>query len=881
MGPRDIYLDRLRQALRAHGVVDPAILDEILGHLDDAVDSGVAVGLSREAAEEQACARFGDPDLVAGQYARDQRGTASGRPGRTAWLKDFGSDVRLGIRHLRRAPLFAAVAILTLGLGTGAAAAIFTLVDAVLIRSLPVRDPDRLVVIDMLDFRGRQTNASYPNFLRLQADHRFFAGVLAAQDGTEAVSGRVGELGPRETTEVQFVSGEYFHVLGTVPADGRLFTPDDNRVPGGHPVAVLSDAYRKRRFGGVPAVGREIWLNEQRFTVIGVTRAGFFGESVGRMPDVWIPLMMQPAVAGRSLIDQPRVGWLRLMGRLADGASIEPAAAALGTSVRLTDGRGGLDVLRDKFAIVLRALSGVVVILLVVAFANVASLLLGRLAVRQREIGLRTALGAGRGRLVRQFLAEHLVLASLGGLVGVWIGWLGSRALLDLASTGGSAIAIDVTPTFRTLTFIGALSLISVAACAFAPSMLAARSVVISAMRPGLSMRVRPRLSASLLIAQVALSVVLIVGTALFVQTVRNLRSRDVGFDASHIVQVRIQPGPGPASAPHDVDLMRRITESLAALPGIRGVATSRSGYGTGISRSCCLAVEHYAHASGEDREMRTMSVLPGYFGAIGTPLVAGRDFRQDEVVTDPNLASAVIVNRAFAVRYFGTHDVVGRRLGWGDPPSVAYDLRIVGVADDAVYDSVREPARPLIFLPHAGGRDLMVRTAGPPETMITAVRHTIAAVDASAEILDLSTIRADIERALVRERVLAQLVTVFGLLAVALTGIGLYGAMAQSVTGRRRQIGIRIALGATRGAILSEELFQTAKLVGAGLIVGIPAALAAAGLVASQLFQVSAGDSVVMLFAAVFISLVSFVAAYAPARRAAHIDPVVALRAE
>jgi hypothetical protein len=278
---------------------------------------------------------------------------------------------------------------------------------------------------------------------------------------------------------------------------------------------------------------------------------------------------------------------------------------------------------------------------------------------------------------------------------------------------------------------------------------------------------------------------------------------------------------------------------------------------------------------------MRTMSVLPGYFGAIGTPLVAGRDFRQDEVVGDPNLASVVIVNRAFAVRYFGTHDVVGRRLGWGDPPNLAYHLRIVGVAGDAIYGSLREPAWPLVFLPHAGGRDLMVRTAGPPEAMMAAVRHAIEAVDASVQVLDLSTARADIERGLVRERVLAQLATMCGLLAVALTGIGLYAVMAQSVTGRRRQIGIRLALGATRGAILREELSHTAKLVGAGLIVGIPAAVAAAGLVANQLYQVSPGDSAVLLFAAVFISLVSFLASYAPARRAAHIDPVKALRAE
>jgi predicted permease len=867
--------------------------EELRGYLDTAADQKVLAGLSREEATRAARVEMGSAEAVKDRI-RDV--------GWESLVESFLQDLRYAGRMLCSSPGFAAVAVLTLALGIGANTAIFTLVDAVLLTALPVENPQQLVLLDVMTARGEKQNLSYPLFERIRDEVDAFSGVFAALDGVIRMDvAGPGSGGRSEEARVQLVSGEYFPVLGVRALMGRTLAPDDNR-PGGEPgVAVLSYGFWKRRFAGDSAVvGASLVIKRQPVTIVGVTPEGFFGESVGRAPDIWVPLVMQPRFdRGMSLLERPNVGWLRVVGRLRPGTTESTADAALALPVtriqsettdfskyarritlRTSDGSRGLPDFRERFSLPLRILAGIVAIVLLIACANVANLLLARATARQREMGVRLAIGAGRRRLVRQLFTESLLLAALGSVLGLLVAWWGSRVLLVLASSDATPIPIDVAPNAHVLAFTSTLSLVTVVIFGLAPALTVSRVDVGTALKLNAGTQTRARLSRTLLIIQVALSLVLLTGAALFGQTLRNLRMRDLGFAADALVEVRIAPQASGYKADQFPDLSLRLVDRLESAPGVESAAFTHAGFGSGISTTCCVAVAGYTHAPGEDRQIRTLGVGPGYFQTMRLPLLRGRDFTAQDGQADPNKISVAVVNEAFVRRYVEERDPLGARLGWGNPPNVKYAIEIVGVVRDAVYEDLREEIKPLIYYPFSWGDTFIVRAAGPPDAVMATLRREVQAVDGTLE-YSMRTVADALDRAVVREKLLSRLSTFFGVLATVLAGVGLYGLMAYAVVRRTREIGIRMALGAARGVLLRAELRSAIRLVAVGIAMGVPIALAVGRLIRSQLFGISGADPITFAVATAVLALVAGVAAYLPARRASRVDPMIALRWE
>jgi predicted permease len=814
-------------------------------------------------------------------------------------------DLRFGMRLLLKNPGFTAVAVLSLALGIGANTAIFSLVDAVLLKLLPVRNPEQLVALDSFSQRGEHRNFSHPLFEQLRARTSVFSGLFAAVDGTSRMEMDGPESGGQtEQAEVQLVSGEYFQVLGVNAVVGRMLTAEDDQTPGAHPVAVLSYGFWQRRFAGDAAIiGKSITLKGQPFTVIGVTPLAFFGEAVGRAPDVWAPLMMEPPLGrGVTRLNSANVGWLRIMGRLKPGVSEQQAQAALtllleqlkaeqsdvGQSARniarieVFPGRQGLAEFRNQFAKPLRILMAVVGLVLLIACANVANLLLARATARQKEVAVRLAIGAGRFRLIRQFLTESLLLAAAGGALGLLFAWWGSRVLLVLGSSGAAPLPIDVELNARILGFTFAVSLLTALLFGLAPALIVTRQEVNSALKATASARPRLSLSRPLVVAQVALSLLLLTGAGLFVQTLRNLRTLDLGFAAEQIVQARVNPqvsGYKPEQLP---ELYRRLLERLNSAPGVRSASLAASGFRTGRSRTCCIAVEGYTHRADEDREIQILSVTPGYFQTLGLPLLAGRDFAPSEVSNNKpgEFPKIAVINETMARRYFGQASPLGRRFGWGDK-EVKYDTEIIGVVRDANYGNLRDRTRPLIYFPDQGSSLIVVRAAADATALLTTIRQAIQAVDKNLEITSIRTVPQLLEQALVQERLLAKLAGFFSLLALLLACIGLYGVMSYDVARRTHEIGIRMALGAQGGHVLRMVLRETLWLVASGLVIGLGAALATLKLIESLLFGLRPTDPLTLALATLLLLAVAALAGWLPARRAARVDPMLALRHE
>ncbi|HEY6404135.1 MAG TPA: ADOP family duplicated permease, partial [Blastocatellia bacterium] len=550
--------------------------------------------------------------------------------------------------------------------------------------------------------------------------------------------------------------------------------------------------------------------------------------------------------------------------------------------VDLFSGSQGLAEFRNEFSKPLRVLMAVVGLVLLIACANVANLLLARATTRQREVAIRLAIGAGRLRLIRQFLTESALLAAAGGAIGLLFAWWGSKFLLVLVSSDSTPIPIDVTPNARILGFTIAVSLLTALIFGLAPAMAATRQDVNAALK--MTVLARPRLSLSrfLVVAQVALSLLLLTGAGLFVRTLRNLRTLDLGFAAENVLQVRINPQASGYKQEQLPDLYQRLLERLNSAPGIQYTSMAGSGFRSGSSRSCCISVEGHTHRPDEDREVQTNSVTPGYFQTMGLPLLLGRDFTTLETGgrqgAFPKIA---IINETMARYYFGKANPLGKRFGWGDSPQLTYDTEIIGVVKDANYGSLRDKARRLIYFPNQGGNLLVARAAGPVATMAATIRREIQAIDKSLEISDLSAILQLRDQALVQERLLAELSGFFGLLALLLACIGLYGVMSYGVARRTHEIGVRMALGAQRVDVVRLVMRATMSLVIVGLIAGLGAALATTHLIESLLYGLTPNDPLTIGLAGLLLVTVAALAGYLPARRAARVDPMVALRHE
>jgi len=851
-------------------------------------------------------------------------------------MTSFWQDIRFGIRMLAKNPGFAMVAVLTMALGMGANTAIFNVFNAVLLRTLPVADVNRLVLLTDPDSQGRWFGGNtgersllpYAEFEFLRDHNDVFSSSFAADSSVELEQFSIGSAPQgaaeqNEAAKVRLASGNYFATLGVLPAAGRLFTPEMDRARGGAPYAVLSYDFWKNRFALDPSIlGKTLRIRQTAFEIIGVAQPGFLGETVGLVPDLWVPLMMQETIyPGRDLLAAtPSLVniylWLQMMGRLKPGVTLEQAqahidvefkryletAAAAGMSdeqrrhvfdvrIKLQPGARGASTLHGSFADPLKMLMALVGLVLLMACANLANLLLARGAARRKEFAVRIAIGAGRTRLLRQLLTESLLIAGLGAIAGLVLAQWADALLLRLASGGpaGSSIKLDLQPDARVLGFTLALAALTAILFGLFPALRAARLDLTpvlraTASRPGEEGMPR-RLSAGkvLVVVQVALSLILLVAAGLFVRSLRRLSEVNLGYRTENLVLFYVDGAPGGYKGDALLRLHRDLLDKFNDIPGMRVATASTNGLFMHSESGDPVAIEGYTPKSGEELESRMDHVGPGYFSALGISILAGREIGPLDVAGKPRVA---VINQSFATAYFANSNPLGKIVRDTYPGNPG-EAEVVGVVADSKSNSLRETAHPRIYFPllnpmweHTAAA-YELRTQANPASIIAAVRQIVAQTNPAFPPLKIETMTERVADSLNTDRFITQLTGGFGVLALLLASIGLYGLMAYSVARRTHDIGIRMALGAQPGSVLRSVLGETLLLVGLGIAVGAPVALGGTRLVRSLLFGVGLADPVAILFATVLLAAVAALAGYLPARRAARVDPLIALRYE
>ena len=808
---------------------------------------------------------------------------------------------------LVKSPAFSAVAVLSLALGIGANTAIFSLIDAVLLKLLPVSDPQRLVV-----FRMGGDSFTYPNYTLIRDTNIVFTGVLgyAAARLNVRIDGQ-----PEPAGTGQLVTGNYYSVLGVHAILGRTLEPADDRTPGAHPVAVISYAFWQRRFNRDPGVlRRTVEIAGLPYTIIGVTPPEFFGIEVGRAPDITVPVMMQPQVmpglASWLNNDRQTNDWLHLVARLKPGvsaphalASLQPAADQMNEEVRrflaakfgnalraqprkleLLPGSKGLSALRRQFSQPLLVLMAVVGLVLLIACANVANLLLVRAAARQREIAVRLALGAARFRLIRQLLTESLVLSTAGGLAGLLFARWSARLLLTFLPKGEVPVSLDLSPDARILAFTLTVSVLTGILFGLAPALRAARLNLNSALTQKQTTGLRQITGKLLVVSQVAFSLLLLVGAGLFLRTLANLRSQDAGFQPERILSVRLEPLGSDFKNPKLHLAYQDFLGRIRAIPGV--IAASLGGYspfsrdpwerGGSFDNTSTITVEGRPNAN-----VHSMQVYPGYFASLGLRILRGRDLMSQDQGTSQEVA---VINETMARALFPGRDAIGARFSFAGRQ--ANLVEIVGIVKDARYGSLREAAAPMFYQTFTqshtgrGQMTLHVRTANSAG-VAPAVLREMQQLCRDVPTFEMQTLASQIDASLLQERLIATLCGFFAGLALLLASIGLYGLMAYAVARRTNEIGIRMALGAQRAEVIWMVLREVLALVGVGVAAGIPMALAAARLISGSLFGLTAADPLTLVAATFVMLAVAVLAGYLPAQRAARVDPMNALRYE
>ena len=830
------------------------------------------------------------------------------------------NDLKFAFRQLLKNPGFAAVAVLTLALGIGANTAIFTVVNAVLIRSLPVKNPNELVQVLVTGLSGQPNYTfSYPFYERLRDGGRSLSGLFAAggvgrEDRMIVPNGGNAEV---EFVRAQAVSGNFFSVLGVPALLGRTITDTDDRPGNPQAVAVISHSFWQRRFGGdASVVGKTISFDDVPFTIVGVTPPGFFGFQPGDNPDLWWPLQIAPQV-GRGLNEGS--GWLRLMGRLSPGVEREQAEADLAVTYQhyrdefaasrtakwsaeqrrgffalkfqLWPGHAGWTGLRDQFRQPLLILMAVVAAVLLIACANVASLLLARAAARRREFSIRSALGAGRLRVIRQLLTESLLLAAVGGLLGLLFAQGGTHVLLAFMRLQDDPVSFNVAPDARVLLFTITASLLTGLLFGLAPAFHSSRLDLAAALK-GTAANVaagieRQRSLQSLVVVQVGLSLVLLVGAGLFIRTLRHLKELDAGFNRENVILFNIDFANRPEVA-RWATFYKELVARLETLPGVRAASLFNFGFLSGNSWTDNVVAEGYQVEPGENLECAGTAVGLRFFETFGMAVLSGRDFdAQDErliVSTNTTVPRTAVINQAMVRRYFGDANPLGRRFYFAHQPAKKFE--IVGVVPDAKYRSLREPSRPTFYVPffqedRGSWTTLALRTAADPRATIASLAGVVRGVEPTVRVRDLRTMNDVVNGSVHQERLIAQLGGFFSVFALALACLGLFGVLSFAVVQRTREIGVRVALGAQRRDVLSLVIGKGLKLVLVGSLIGLAGALATTRLVSNLLYGVTPTDPVTFAGVMSLLVAVAALASWLPARRATKVDPMEALRYE
>ena len=828
-------------------------------------------------------------------------------------------DLRFALRTIRRGPLFATIAILSLTLGIGANTAIFTLMDQLMLRMLPVKDPEQLV---MLFQKGAHNGSnmgqrmhSYAIYRDFQQKAEPFSEVLCRRQMAAAVSFD----GTTERIDSEMVSGNFFSMLGVKPAAGRIFSSqEDDRIYRGHPVAVLSYNYWVNRFAQDPKViGKKILVNDYPMTVVGVAAAGFTGIDPAVAPQLWTPILMLPVMAPEwpwLKIDDRRTRWVQVFGRLKPGYTVETAQAPMSVlfhqirqeemtraeaakwskyqreqfmkgSIHIEQAATGYSQLRNSFSKALIVLMCMVGLVLLIACANVANLMIARAFARQKEIAVRLSIGASRGQLVRQLMVESMLLSLFGGIGGVALAVLLTKALLKLVPTGENALLIRAVPDVRILAFAMGLTFLTCLIFGLVPALRASRPDLMPTLKDAMgsiagsggSLLLRKTLVAT----QVALSFLLLFGAGLFVRSLENLIKAPTGFEElDNLVTFRLAPALSGYSPVRMNQFYSDLLDNLRATPGIKSAGIASVSLLSGDEWDSSTSVEGHKGQDGEDMQAFMNSLYPGYFQTMGIKILDGRDFDRRDIREDSKVA---IINQSFARHFFGDKSAIGRRLGRGTGPETKFDTEIIGVVSDSFYEGPREGVHRQVFVPKwgNGGASVYARVAMNPSSAYAAVRSQVKKLDAALPVYDLKTLATQLDQTLLSERLIAMLSAGFGLLATLLASIGLYGVMAFTVARRTKEMGVRMALGAARSHVVWLVMKEVLLLLAIGLAIGIPTAISLGKYVSSQLYGIDAADPWIAAGAVVVLTLVSATAGMIPARRASRIDPILALRYE
>ena len=846
-------------------------------------------------------------------------------------------DLRYGLRMLLHAKAWTAVVVVSLALGIGANTAIFSAMNAMLLTRVPVEDPDALV---RLRYVGRnqmatsssdygvarsvagddvRTTFSYPMYQQFLKDNQTMVDVLACSPGGRV---NVAVNGQAELASAFVATGNYFRVLGIEARIGRVFGPADDN-PTAPPVAVISDRFWRSRFGSDRSVvGKVIAANLVQVTIVGVLPAAFTGiqQPVALPPDITFPLNLEPQInrppvingVAMSRLVQPTYWWLQVMGRVKPGVSraqvegnlagvfqataragLDSYLAGLTAEARATSAnqnrtavprllvepgaRGIYDVSETNLQAV-RILTGIVALVLLIVCANVANLLLSRATGRQKEVSIRLSVGATRGRLVRQMLVESLLLASLGGALGIAVGYWGR---LLLPGTLGQLAPLD----WRVFAFTAIVVVLTGVVFGIAPALRTTRADINSVLKETSRSVAGSRsvLGKSLLVVQVAISLVLVTGAGLFLRTLGNLRAVDVGFDPANLVLFRVNPQLNGYNEQRSAELYQQLIDRLGGLPGVRAATLSNPGLLSGSVNQSSIFVQGRTYEIGVQQRdsINRLVVAPNFFDVMRIPLKLGRGLTDAE--NNAKAPKVAVINEAAARKYFPEGNPVGRR--FGSSTETSGQLEVVGISRDAKYDSLRDEAPPTMYVPFRQARmgtpTIAVRTAGDPLTFVATIRETIRSIDPNLPMVDVSTQMEQVEQRVEQERTFARAYTLFGALALILAAVGLYGVMSYTVARRTNEIGIRLALGAQREQVLGATMRESLVLVCVGAAIGIAIVFASSRFVASLLFGVPKNDAVSIALATAVLAIVAAVAAYLPARRASRVDPMVALRNE